>query len=71
VRILASTVIASTGGMLFWLLAARMATRAEVGSAAAVLSSVNFVNYVTSLGLPVAVARYGGSSTRDSRLLFN
>ena len=69
--ILASTVVAAAGGGLYWLAAAHTATRTEVGQATALFSSVAFVNYVTNLGLPVMVARFGGFRTRPSRVLFN
>jgi len=69
--ILASTVIGAIGGALFWVAAARTATTAQVGTAAALFSLVGFVNYLTGLGLPVMVARYGGDHTDDSRVLYN
>jgi O-antigen/teichoic acid export membrane protein len=71
VWILASTVIGAAGGGLFWLAAARSASATDVGVATALFSSVTFVNYVTGLGLPITVARYGGSTAPEDRVIFN
>jgi O-antigen/teichoic acid export membrane protein len=62
---------ASVGGFAYWLVVAHIAPTSTVGKAAALYSSILFVNYVTSLGLTVAVARYGGSRDRDPSILFN
>ena len=51
------------GGALFWLVAAHRAPTQVVGVAAALFTSALFVNYATSLGLPVAVARFCGKAT--------
>ena len=63
--------LAAFGGFIFWLLIARIASPGIVGTAAALYSSVQFVNYVTGLGLPIAVARYGSSPKHESSVLFN
>ena len=68
---LTSTVIAAAGGGLFWLAAARTSTTADVGRATALFSSIAFVTYLTALGLPMMVARFGGARTPESGLLFN
>jgi O-antigen/teichoic acid export membrane protein len=63
--------IAAFGGFVFWVLIARVAPATRVGEAAALFSSIQFVNYATGLGLPVAVARYGVTGRRAPSILFN
>ena len=63
--------IAAFGGFVFWVLIARVAPATRVGEAAALFSSIQFVNYATGLGLPIAVARYGVSGRRSPSVLFN
>jgi O-antigen/teichoic acid export membrane protein len=57
-------------GLVFWLVAFRLDTASDVGRATALFTSVQFVNYLTSMGLPVALARYAPDRTRTSRALF-
>ena len=71
VWILGATVATALGGAVFWLVAARLEPAADVGHAAALLSSSNFIIYLTALGLPIAVMRFGGFHTHESRILFN
>lgn len=56
---LASTAAVSAGSFFFWLIAARLSTADVVGRSAGLFSAVFFLSYVTSLGLPVAVGRFG------------
>jgi O-antigen/teichoic acid export membrane protein len=63
--------IAAFGGFVFWILVARVAPATRVGEAAALFSSIQFVNYATGLGLPVAVARYGVTGKEAPSVLFN
>ena len=63
--------IAAFGGFVFWVLIAHVAPATRVGEAAALFSSIQFVNYATGLGLPIAVARYGVSGRRSPSVLFN
>lgn len=63
--------LAAFGGFVYWLLIARIAPAHVVGTAAALYSSVQFVNYMTGLGLPIAVARYGSSPKHEPSVLFN
>ncbi len=63
--------VVAIGGFVFWLLVARIGTTRTVGEAAALYSSVMFVNYLTALGLPVAVARYGSGPKNRPSILFN
>ena len=58
----------AVGGFIFWWLAARIAPPDTVGQASALFTSVMFLGFVTSMGLPVAVARYTASD--DGRALF-
>jgi len=53
-----STVVTALGGLLFWIIAARLYSTSEVGRATALFSAVLFVNYATNFGLGIAVARY-------------
>ena len=71
VSLSSATGLAAFGGFVYWLAIARIAPAHIVGAAAALYSSVQFVNYVTGLGLPVAVARYGSSPKDRSSPLFN
>jgi hypothetical protein len=45
---------------LFWLLAARWEETGDVGRASALFQSVLFLTFISSLGLPIALARFGG-----------
>jgi O-antigen/teichoic acid export membrane protein len=63
--------IAAFGGFVFWVLVARVAPATRVGEAAALFSSIQFVNYATGLGLPIAVARYGVTGRQAPSILFN
>ena len=56
---IASLGLGAFGGFAFWWLAARLQPAATVGQASALFTSVLFVTYLTSMGLPVAVAKYG------------
>jgi hypothetical protein len=52
--------IQALGGLAFWLLAAHLHATERIGEGSALFQSVLFLNYVASLGLPVALARFGG-----------
>jgi hypothetical protein len=54
------------GGLLFWLIAARQEELGAIGEASALFQSLLFVNYVASLGLPVALARFAGDDPASS-----
>lgn len=71
VSLSSATGLAAFGGFVYWLLIARVAPAGIVGTAAALYSSIQFVNYVTALGLPIAVARYGTSAREVPSVLFN
>ncbi|HVM40805.1 MAG TPA: hypothetical protein VM618_08535 [Acidimicrobiia bacterium] len=60
-------------GILFWLLAARRFESAEVGRAAAVFASLQFVNYLTAMGLQEMLARFHPERTdrRDPLLAWS
>lgn len=65
---LASTIAVSAGSFVFWLVAARGADADTVGRATGLFSAVFFLSYVTSLGVPVAIARYAaGPDPVDTR----
>ncbi len=61
----------AVGGFAFWLVAARLYDQDDVGQATALFTTVLFVNYAASLGLPVAVARYASGTSPDANRLFN
>ncbi len=69
----ASIGVAAVGGFAYWSLAARAneADTQVVGLAAALFSAMLFVNYLTSMGLPVAVARFAPANTRSVDVLVN
>lgn len=58
--LIVSNGLGAATGFVFWLLAARLATAAEVGQAAGLFSAVLFLSYLTSLGLPYGVLRFAG-----------
>lgn len=57
-------------GSVFWLIAARLDAKVDVGSATKLFTSVLFVTYLASLGLPVALARYAANRDPDSDVVF-
>lgn len=46
-------------GFVFWVICARVAPAESVGKAAGVVSGIALVNYVTSVGFPYGLLRYG------------
>lgn len=69
--IAASVIVNALGGFVFWLVAARLDAEVDFGRATALFSTVLFVNFATSLGLPVALARYAPDRSVTSQRLFN
>jgi O-antigen/teichoic acid export membrane protein len=65
-----STVVTALGGLLFWIIAARIYTTGEVGRATALFSAVLFVNYASNLGLGIAVARYARDQSAASIMTY-
>lgn len=70
VWMLASTIAVSLGSFVFWLVAARMSDADVVGRSAGLFSAVFFLSYATSLGLPVAIARYAATDDPVDTLRF-
>ncbi|MEY2475676.1 MAG: hypothetical protein QOG87_991 [Actinomycetota bacterium] len=62
--------VAGLGGALFWLIAARLYPSVAVGRASALFTSVLLVNFLSNLGLPVAVARFGHGLAVESDVIF-
>ncbi len=60
----------AVGGFLFWLGAARVTDVDTVGQATALFTALLFVNYLTSLGLPVALARYAADRSPRASAAF-
>ena len=55
---MAGFAVQAVTGLLFWLVAARRFPSADVGRAAAVFASMQFVNYATAMGLQEMLARF-------------
>ena len=68
--LVAGAAIQAASGAIFWLVAARLDTPADVGEAAKLSQSVLFVTYLAGLGLPVALSRYAAGRDRDSDVTF-
>ena len=68
--VVASLVVHAVTGSVYWLIAARLDAQHDVGHATALYTSVLFVAFLTGLGLPVAIARYGTGTQRDDHVLF-
>ena len=62
--------VQALGGSVFWLIAARIDLKDEVGSATALFTSVQFVTYLAGLGLPVSLARFAVGRNRDADVTF-
>lgn len=58
------------GGALFWLIAARLYPTAAVGRASALFTSVLLLNFLSNLGLPIAIARFGLGPAVDRDVIF-
>ncbi|HMQ27192.1 MAG TPA: hypothetical protein PKA98_14470, partial [Acidimicrobiales bacterium] len=69
--LLASVAANAFFGFAFWYIATQIDTKAEVGRASALFTAVLFINYLTNMGLPVAVARYAPDDGDGSTVLFN
>jgi O-antigen/teichoic acid export membrane protein len=57
---LVTITVGAVTSAVFWLVAARMYPTDAVGRASALFTSLLFVTFVTNLGIPVAVAHFGG-----------
>jgi O-antigen/teichoic acid export membrane protein len=57
--LMGSLVASAGGGFIFWVLAARLAPAEAVGRASALISAVTLLSYLTGLGLPYGLLRYG------------
>jgi O-antigen/teichoic acid export membrane protein len=54
----------------FWLVAARLDGRGVLGPASSLWAQIQLVNYLTSMGLPLALARFGSGRPRTVHVLF-
>ncbi|MEY2568965.1 MAG: hypothetical protein QOE35_3494 [Actinomycetota bacterium] len=63
-------VLTGLSGALFWLVAARLYPSVAVGRASALFTSVLLVNFLSNLGLPVALARFGHGPDGDGDVVF-
>jgi O-antigen/teichoic acid export membrane protein len=59
---LLAVAVTAAGGFVAWAIAARLQAPEVVGAASLLFALVMFVNYLTGMGLPVAVARFGHGS---------
>lgn len=63
---LIGSLVASAGGaLIFWVAAAHLAPASAVGRASALVSAVTLLSYLTSLGIPYGILRFGA---RDNGL---
>jgi O-antigen/teichoic acid export membrane protein len=62
--------VQAVSGALFWLIAARVDEKTDVGNATALFTSVLFVAFVAGLGQPVAAARYAAGRSRDDHVIY-
>ena len=69
--LLASVAANAFCGFAFWLIATQLDTKTDVGRASALFTGVLFINYLTNMGLPVAVARYAPDAGASSTVLCN
>lgn len=56
--LVASTLVSSLGGFLFWMVSARLATPTAVGVAAALIASANLLAMIGLVGMDMAVLNY-------------
>jgi len=68
--ILIGLAIQSSLGFAFWLLGSRVATSGQLGRASALFTAIQFVNYLSGLGLTVALARHATDRSGESDALF-
>jgi hypothetical protein len=54
----------------FWLAAARLDDAGAFGPASSLWAQLQLVNYLTGMGLPLALARYGSGRPRTVHVLF-
>ncbi len=71
IYLLGKTVINSGSGFLFWIIAARLYTTGDVGLAAALISAIGFLGWLTSLGLDSAIIKYLPEKSENSVGLTN
>ena len=67
----ASVVIGAATGVLFVFIAVHRFDTDDVGQASALFTSVLFVNYATSMGLPIVAARYAADDSDAVATLFS
>jgi O-antigen/teichoic acid export membrane protein len=66
----ASVAVGAGLSFAFWLVAARLDHSAAFGPASSLWAQLQLVNYLTGMGLPLALARYGTGRTRTVHVLF-
>ncbi len=69
--LVASVALNGFGGFAFWWVAASTMSPDTVGSAQQLFTAVMVITYVTSMGLPIAVARYSRDDSRTSQVLMS
>jgi O-antigen/teichoic acid export membrane protein len=63
--------IQAVTGALFWLVAAHLDLKTDVGKATALYTSTLFGAYLAGLGLPVMLARYAADRSEESNVVFS
>lgn len=69
IYLILDSVIAAAFGFLFWIIAARLFTTAQVGYATTIISAIGLVASFSFLGLNTALIRYLPQSKNKSRLI--
>jgi O-antigen/teichoic acid export membrane protein len=67
--LLADSLVSSFFGFLFWVVAARLYTESSVGSASAIISSLNLLASISVVGLNLSIIRFLPSSSRPHQLI--
>ena len=68
--LVAGAAIQALSGAVFWLVAAHLDVKGDVGAGGKLTTSVLFVTYLAGLGLPVALARYAADRNAESDVIF-
>ena len=68
--LVANLAIGAIGSFVYWVVLARLEPPRVVGTAAGLATVLMFLNYATSLGLPVVVPRYASGRSHQARVMF-
>jgi O-antigen/teichoic acid export membrane protein len=65
-----NVLVGAVGSFAFWLVVARLDRTRIVGTAAGLTTVLMFLNYATSLGLPIMVPRYAAGPSKTAKRMF-